>query len=404
MSLLLWALPSVDLWRRCALLVLFFVSGRRPGLRPGGRLTFFVSPKKVSKGRAAGIRSLRAAKLREYQRRPDVPALLRRVRCAAQLGRGLAKLAALKQTRALFPPKSALLAVPDGRVGAGADGCCCAAASVEPDLNQGSRFALLDTCLVEGRRPGLRPGGRLTFFASPKKVSKKRRPDVHALLRRVRCAAQLGRGLAKLAALKQTRALYPPKSALLAVPDGRVGAGTDGCCCAAAPCCFTRRARLLRSADGRMGALPNTSNIGPRTLLDAPSQLISSVRLQARPHPIPLAPWGRAEQRSARGIRPRVCLSVSEFSGDPPGASSAGNHEVALTSGRLSLLTFFGEAKKVRRPPGRNPGLRPQPKSRTCRAKRHQHAAKPWTRHIPNPCHQPSAPLCPHPTDSESPS
>jgi len=45
----------------------------------------------------------------------------------------------------------------------------------------------------------LRPGGRLTLFVSPKKVSKKRRPDVPALLRRVRCAAQLGRGLAKLA-------------------------------------------------------------------------------------------------------------------------------------------------------------------------------------------------------------
>ena len=93
MSLLLWALPSVDLWRRFALFLLFFVSGRRPGLRPGGRLTFFVSPKKVSKAREAGIRSLREAKLCEYQRRPDVHALLRRVRCAAQLGRGLAKLA-----------------------------------------------------------------------------------------------------------------------------------------------------------------------------------------------------------------------------------------------------------------------------------------------------------------------
>ena len=217
MSLLLWALPSVDLWRRCALFLLLFVGGRRPGLRPGGRLTFFASPKKVSK-----------------KRRPDVHALLRRVRCAAQLGRGLAKLAALKQTRALFPPKSALLAVPDGRVGSGTDGCCCAAASADADVNQGYRFALMLQLCVSGRRPGLRPGGRLTFFASPKKVSKERRPDVHALLRRVRCAAQLGRGLAKLAALKQTRALFPPKSALLAVPDGRVGSGTDGCCCAAA--------------------------------------------------------------------------------------------------------------------------------------------------------------------------
>ena len=149
-------------------------------MRPGGRLTFFVSPKKVSKGRAAGIRSLRAAKLCEYQRRPDVHALLRRVRCAAQLGRGLAKLAALKQTRALFPPKSALLAVPDGRVGSGTDGCCCAAASADADVNQGYRFALMLQLCVSGRRPGLRPGGRLTFFASPKKVSKERRPEVRA--------------------------------------------------------------------------------------------------------------------------------------------------------------------------------------------------------------------------------
>ena len=90
----------------------------------------------------------------------------------------------------------------------------------------------------------MRPGGRLTFFASPKKVSKERRPDVHALLRRVRCAAQLGRGLAKLAALKQTRALNPPKSALLAVPDGKVGAGAVGCCCAAASLCVMRAAAL----------------------------------------------------------------------------------------------------------------------------------------------------------------
>ena len=111
------------------------------------------------------------------------------------------------------------------------------------------RCALGDLPFFEGRRPGLRPGGRLTFFASPKKVSKKRRPDVHALLRRVRCAAQLGRGLAKLAALKQTRDLFPPKSALLVVPDGREG--EHGCCCAAAPCCFNWRARLLRSAGAR---------------------------------------------------------------------------------------------------------------------------------------------------------
>ena len=71
----------------------------------------------------------------------------------------------------------------------------------------------------------MRPGCRLTFFVSPKKVSKERRPDVHALLRRVRCAAQLGRGLAKLAALKQTRGLIPLALRCSALPTGKAGAG-----------------------------------------------------------------------------------------------------------------------------------------------------------------------------------
>src|SRR5450830_1368682 len=225
--------------------------------------------------------------------------------------------------------------------------------------------------LVEGRRPGLRPGGRLTFFVSPKKVSKERRPDVHALLRRVRCAAQLGRGLAKLAALKQTRALFPPKSALLAVPDGRVGSGTDGCCCAAAPVCFNRRARLLCSAvqhqcsAQHIKQLP-TSAAGCTTVTDFVSALASS------PAPAPAFPVGQGRAAECQVDKGSRLFERSEFSETPPGASSAGNHEVALTSGRLSLLTFFGEAKKVRRPPGRNPGLRLQTKSKTTRAQRQQ--------------------------------
>ena len=239
----------------------------------------------------------------------------------------------------------------------------------------------------------MRPGGRLTFFASPKKVSKKRRPDVHALLRRVRCAAQLGRGLAKLAALKQTRALYPPKSALLAVPDGRVGAGTNGCCCAAAPCCFNRRARLLRSADGRQRSAQHnqqrySSAAGCTGLTDFVSAFASS--------PAPACPVGQGRAAECQGDQAPRLSERSEFSGDPPGASSAGNHEVALTSGRLSLLTFFGEAKKVRRPPGRNPGLRPSTKSRNPRAQRHNKATSKWTRHPPHPCPQQAAtPLAP---------
>ena len=230
------------------------------------------------------------------------------------------------------------------------------------------RFALFLRLIVSGRRPGLRPGGRLTFFVSPKKVSKERRPDVHALLRRVRCAAQLGRGLAKLAALKQTRALYPPKSALLAVPDGRWGAGTNGCCCAATPLCFTRRARLLRSAVRRQRSARQitqmpTNAAGCTTATDFVSALASS--------PAPDFPVGQGRAAECQGDQAPRLSERSEFSGDPPGASSAGNHEVALTSGRLSFGYFaLAKQRKVPRPPGRTPGLHPQPKSRTTRAKR----------------------------------
>src|SRR5450830_609505 len=225
--------------------------------------------------------------------------------------------------------------------------------------------------LVEGRRPGLRPGGRLTFFVSPKKVSKERRPDVHALLRRVRCAAQLGRGLAKLAALKQTRALFPPKSALLAVPDGKWGAGTDGCCCAAAPCCFPRRARLLCSAGAHWRSAQHIqhryiSAAGCTTMTDFVSTLASS------PVPDPACPVGQGRAAECQGDQAPRLFERSEFSGDPPGASSAGNHEVALTSGRLSFGYFaLAKQRKVPRPPGRTPGLRPSMKSSRNRAQRH---------------------------------
>ena len=217
----------------------------------------------------------------------------------------------------------------------------------------------------------MRPGGRLTFFASPKKVSKKRRPDVHALLRRVRCAAQLGRGLAKLAALKQTRALYPPKSALLAVPDGRVGSGTDGCCCAATPLCFNRRARLRSSAGAHRRSAQNnqhsyTSAAGCTGQTDFISAFASS------PAPDPDFPVGQGRAAECQGDQAPRLFERSEFSGDPPGASSAGNHEVALTSGRLSFGYFsLAKQRKVPRPPGRTPGLRPSTKSSRNRAQRH---------------------------------
>ena len=264
------------------------------------------------------------------------------------------------------------------------------------------RCALFLLLYVEGRRPGLRPGGRLTFFASPKKVSKKRRPDVHALLRRVRCAAQLGRGLAKLASLKQTRALIRPSLRCSPCPTG--GGGREPTAAAAqrrhvvsigGRGCFAARLERQCSAQ-HIKQLP-TSAAGCTETNEV------GVTFASSPAPDPACPVGQGRAAQRQGDQAPRLSERSEFSGDPPGASSAGNHEVALTSGRLFFGYFLlAKQKKVARPPGRTPGLRPSTKSRKNRAQRHHHAAEPWTRHTPRMCHSKSAPLCPYPTDSES--
>src|SRR6187399_1583161 len=71
------------------------------------------------------------------------------------------------------------------------------------------------------------PGMRLTFFASPKKVSKKRRPW---LLRpsaslRAACGARSSRGQKQLASLKQVFALIRLALRSSAHPQGAIGSG-----------------------------------------------------------------------------------------------------------------------------------------------------------------------------------
>jgi len=74
-----------------------------------------------------------------------------------------------------------------------------------------------------------------------------------------------------------------------------------------------------------------------------------------------------AEERSVLGSEPYPATSAHLSEPLYPGASlrrcprsrapqGTPRTRGALHPGRLSLLTFFGEAKKVRRPPGRNPG------------------------------------------------
>ena len=80
--------------------------------------------------------------------------------------------------------------------------------------------------------------------------------------------------------------------------------------------------------------------------------------------------WGGRMQRSMHALRELThcgCLNAapqarSEFRNAAPRPSTAGcpvaERRGHAKWGRLSLLTFFGEAKKVSRPPGRTPGQR----------------------------------------------
>ena len=65
-------------------------------------------------------------------------------------------------------------------------------------------------------------------------------------------------------------------------------------------------------------------------------------------------PLGRAEQRSSVRMKALALFERSEFASAPNAASSARNPK-GTDVARLFLLTFFGEAKKVSRPPGRDP-------------------------------------------------
>lgn len=60
---------------------------------------------------------------------------------------------------------------------------------------------------------GIAPGGALTFFASPKKVSKEKRAAVRAL--RVPCAARSGRGRVQTRFAQTSTRPDPPAAALL---------------------------------------------------------------------------------------------------------------------------------------------------------------------------------------------
>src|SRR5450830_1327958 len=85
------------------------------------------------------------------------------------------------------------------------------------DDDLGCRCALFRLLFIEGRRPGVRPGGRGTFLCFAKaKYPKERRPEVRAT--------------SWLAALKQTRGLIPLALRCSALPHGKSGIGCGRAC------------------------------------------------------------------------------------------------------------------------------------------------------------------------------
>jgi hypothetical protein len=195
-------------------------------------------------------------------------------------------------------------------------------------------------CFFEGVGREFAPAGESLSFASPKE-SNQRKGDPTVCVPPLRCGqpAVLGesggpQNSLHFVALRQLRPLsrFPLRSS--AQPEG----SDPGHRCA--------RPQIPNGP-----SLRSASAIGRN---DRARPLHTRTRHGA----LTLIPSGCAEERSVSRTRARSCLS--EASSARPRETRA--PQVARSEaegrrqwGRLSLLTFFGETKKVSRPPGRDP-------------------------------------------------
>ncbi len=199
-------------------------------------------------------------------------------------------------------------------------------------------WVFLRCCLLWlGRWPGLAPAGESLSFASPKESNQRKGDPLSATLRfaagNLRCSRFAGSRRTRFA---QTAASPCPRNAAL------LGAARGG-------------------GSGHRDARPSRPN-GPSRC----SARVKDPRL-TRPHTphtrtrrgaLTLVPSGCAEERRRKRDKGRSCLSEAS-SADPRflrapqvARSEAEGHR---QRGRLLLLTFLGETRKVSRPPGRDP-------------------------------------------------
>ncbi|PNG59015.1 hypothetical protein CHC07_00740 [Variovorax sp. B4] len=252
-----------------------------------------------------------------------------------------------------------------------APGCCLLPVPVGEGWGGGLVRAVSCAAVVLRLGPGFRPGGRVTFFVSPKKVTKERRPHCArpSAALRATCGARSRRGPRKLASLKHARPFFRLKLRSSARAEGiwngpLLRSATNGL---AARGLEQGQGNSLEREHGhghehrrmhmrvrvRVRVRGCRRQRGPR----AHAHLHSTQgRAMARWTPSPLWPRRGAELFADQG---RACLSEASLRGPrekraPQVARSEA--EGRGRWGRLSLVTFFGETKKVTRPPGRIPG------------------------------------------------
>src|SRR5450830_721530 len=132
----------------------------------------------------------------------------------------------------------------------------------------------------------------------------------------VPCAARARWGLAKLAALKQTRALIHLSLRCSALPHGASGIGYGRACEGTDE---ISRASASSSADVPVPDVLGRAPVRPRAAIETNRRRCAAAAVGSRPHP----PVGHGEQRRLGRKKGSRLFERSEFSETPPKLSSA---------------------------------------------------------------------------------
>ncbi len=264
------------------------------------------------------------------------------VPCAARARWGLAKLAALRQTRALIHLSLRCSALPHGASGIGIGRACEGA--LLPLRSGGSVLRLRAEAGVAARRPP-----HFLCFAKESKQRKATRSQGHFV---VPCAARARWGLAKLAALRQTRALIHLSLRCSALPHGASGIGCGRACESTDE---ISNAGASSSAGGQLcdvsgrAPTPHRAAKQPRLLIETTRRRCAAAAVGSRSPP----PVGHGEQRRLGRIKGSRLFERSEFSETPPKLSSAAHPaQQGVHVGSPFFAYFFWRSKKSEAPAG----------------------------------------------------